>query len=80
MGMERDWYSLKERGEWKREQQRASSPGIGLHPVELSIVWLWAKRRGWRLLRPFIRSDSSAGSYVDKGGWMHKYIHPPVYL
>lgn len=33
----------------EREQQRASSPGVGLRPVQLSTVWLWVRRRGWRL-------------------------------
>lgn len=28
----------------EREQQRASSPGVGLRPVQL-----WVRRRGWRL-------------------------------
>lgn len=44
---ERDTGELENWSE--REQQRASSPGVGLRPVQLSTVWLWVRRRGWRL-------------------------------
>lgn len=54
-----DWEGLKKENrknetqtgelECEREQQWASSPGIGLCPVQLSAVWLWVRRRGWRL-------------------------------
>ena len=53
---EREWEKGKEwetgEMEREREQQQASEPasqGTGIRPFHLSIVWLWVRRRGWRL-------------------------------
>lgn len=60
MGTERDWYCVRGRElKKKKKRHRKSERDTGeleregaaasLRPVQLSTVWLWVRRRGWRL-------------------------------